>query len=162
VAARKRPPPPDPLTGLTISPAMIKWAVSIIGALLGAIVLWWQVWDRVEVHWRLEAIQKAKDDKVDADIKAATMKAETELKAAVAKLESDFGRYKESDARSGAWTLYVVQDFRAAAETRWAQECVDKKRPADVCHELAIKAEETRQRAKEQRAIAMDASKGKP
>lgn len=152
---------PEP-TGFSISPAMIKWLLGTLIALFTAIVLWWQVFDRVDAHWRLEAIQKAKDDKIDADIKGVAAKADTDLKGAITKIENDFAKYKEADRRAGAWTLYIVQDFRAAAEAKWAQDCVDRKRPADICRELDAKASEARARANEQRAAAMDSSKEKP
>ncbi len=160
--AAKRAAPKAAPASLVISRAFITWVVSIVGSLLLALIAWWQVWDRVEVHWRLEAIQKARDDKIDSDIKAVAAKAEADLKAAIAEVKSDVAKYKEADRRAGAWTSYMLQDFRAAAEAKWAQDCVLQKRPADMCRELETKATDARSRANEQRASAMDASKGQP
>ncbi len=158
-----RKPPPQ---SFTVSRAGLTWFVGIVGGLIvayiGAMQIWDSIWTRVDARWRLEAVQKAKDEKVDAQIKGVAEKADADLKAAVAEIKTDISKYKEEDRRSGAWTSYMLQDFRAAAEAKWAQDCADRKRPADVCKELELKADEARKRANEQRALAMDASKGKP
>ncbi len=148
--------------GFVVSRSFVTWAVSIVGGILLALTAWWQVWDRIELHWRLEATQKAKDETIDAAIKSVAAKAESDLKAAIAEVKTDVAKYKEQDRRAGAWTSFQLQDFRAAAEAKWAQDCVMQKRPADMCRELETKATEARTRANEQRAAAMDASKGQP
>lgn len=148
MTAKKKPAEQE---DITISPAMLKWIVGVVGGLLAALVLWWQVWDRIDSRWRLETIQKAKDDQADAAIKGV------EAKAA-----ADLAKHKEADRRGDAWTLFVIQDFRAAAETKWAEDCTKEKRPADVCRELDRKATDSRQRATELRGAAMAASKEGP
>lgn len=153
MTARKKPAvePVDDGREFTVTPAMLKWGFGVMTALLGAFILWTQAWEKIDSRWRLESIQKANDAKVSAEISAIDKKAVDAL--------SD---HVKADNRSRTWTLFVIQDFRAAAETRWAEECVDKKRPADVCRELDRKATESRARAAEMRSKAMEASKETP
>ncbi len=162
MAAPKRPPS----AGFTVSRSGLTWFVGILGGLIvayiGAMQIWDSIWVRVDARWRLESIQKANDAAVDASIKAVAAKADADLKAAIAEVKTDISKYKEDDRRAGAWTSFMLQDFRAAAEAKWSQDCIDRKRPADICKELEIKADDARKRANEQRALAMDASKGKP
>lgn len=143
MAAKK----PAPQTEITISPATLKWLCSILAGLAAGLLVWWQVWDRVDARWRREEVQVARDAKAEADLKAL------EAKAAAA-----LATHSVSEQRARLWMLYVVQDFRASAETRWAEECVDKKRPADVCREAERKAAESRTRASEARTQAKDVS----
>lgn len=150
-ARKKAPPDDDDPQEITLSPRMIKWTVGLVTGALGFFVLWSQVWDRIDARWRLETIQQANDAKVAAEISAVDKKAAEAL--------SD---HVKADNRSRAWTLFVIQDFRAAAETRWAEECLAKKLPADVCRELDRKATESRQRAAEARTKAMEASRETP
>lgn len=150
MTARKKPPPDDDEEP-AITPRQLKWVIWFISGVLGAVILWWQVWDRIDNRWRLESIQKANDEKVASELKALDAKAADAL--------SD---HIKADNRSRAWTLFVIQDFRAAAETRWAEECVAKKLPAEVCRELERKASESRQRAAEARTKANEASREKP
>jgi len=148
MTARKKT---EPQEEITISPAMLKWAIGIVTGFLGLLVLWWQVWDRIDNRWRQESIQKAIDAKVSSDITAVDKKAADAL-----------GDHLKADARSRAWTLFAIQDFRASAETRWSEECPGKKLPPEVCRELDRKATESRARAAEMRTKAMEASKESP
>lgn len=146
----------------TISPRQLKWLLWVAGAVLGLLLVWWQVWDRVESHWRREEVQKAIDAKVAAEIVAAKEKAASDLAAVDKKATDALSDHLKADARSRAWTLFAIQDFRAAAETRWAEECIAKKLPADVCRDLDRKATASRQQAQEARTRAMEASKESP
>jgi hypothetical protein len=151
-----------PREGVSISPAAIKWIAGTLAAIFAAVVAWWQIWDRVDNHWRLETIQKAQDDKLAADVKAAREKAEADVKATEAKIKAELATHKERDASSSAWTLYVIQDFRAAVESKWASDCIRNKAPVDICREQDRKAQEASAQASNLKAQAQQASKEKP
>lgn len=150
MTARKQPSPPEP-NYVQLSPALIKWVVGIVGGVFLAIIAWWQIWDRIDNHWRLETTQKARDDKSDVELKAMRDKA-----------AADLIEHKKADLRSQSWTLSAIYDFRAAAETKWAEDCAKDKRPPDICRELERKAAATRERASQTKDAAMNASKEGP
>lgn len=150
-SAPVRREPPTQHDGVSISPAAIKWIVGTLAALFAAIVAWWQIWDRVDNHWRLESIQKAQDDKAAAEIKAVREQTKAELLV-----------HKDRDASSSAWTLYVIQDFRAAVESKWASDCLRNKAPLDICREQDRKAQEASTQASNLKAQAQQISKEKP
>jgi hypothetical protein len=149
MTTRKKAPPEE--DEISITPKQLKWIIGLVAGFFGALVLWWQVWDRIDNRWRLESIQKANDAKVAAEINAVDKKAADAL-----------GDHLKADNRARSWTLFAIQDFRASAETRWAEECADRKRPPDVCRELDRRAATSRQQAQELRSKAMEASKEAP
>lgn len=130
---------------------MIKWGVGLLASLLAGLVAWFTVWDRIDTHWRQETVQKAQDQKIEATVKAVADKAATDLES-----------HKTAEARRSAWTLWFIQDFRAAAEMKWAEDCASAKKPADVCREYERRAAATAREADNLKAAAKDASKEKP
>jgi hypothetical protein len=146
--ARRQPPSS---AGFTISPATVKWGLSGVAALFAALVGYWQVMDRIDNHWRLESIQRAKEAQDAAELKALRDKLEAELR-----------EHKGNDVRTAAWTIWLIQDFRAAAEQKWAKDCVHLKYDAGMCSELEQQAAETRRQAIESKHKAEDVSKEKP
>jgi hypothetical protein len=138
------------LSRIAFSPSFIKWAIGVAAGLVGLVVAWNSLVDRIENHWRLESIQTAKDAKVDADIKAARDKAEQDTKALARRAE--VGR---------AWLFYSLGDFRANSSQQWAQVCPALKQPREVCERWAADAMQARQEAAEAKRSATDAGKDK-
>lgn len=148
---KRYPPQDDSDDGVVLSPRLIKWAAGAIGALLGALVAWFAVWDRIENHWRLETIQATRDKQLDAEIKATRDKADADTKALAKRAE--VGR---------SWLFYNLSDFRADNSQQWAQVCTALKQPPEVCSKWQADASQLRQEATEARRAASDAGKSPP
>ncbi len=142
---------PEPQREFTISASAIKWTAGVGASLLAALVAWFTVWERIDTHWRQESVQKAQDQKIEAQVKAVGDKAATDLEI-----------HKTAEARRSAWTLWFIQDFRAAAERKWAEDCIGAKKPSDVCREYQHRADATAREADSLKSVAKEASKEKP
>lgn len=133
-----------------LSPAAIKWGLSAVAAVLGVIVVWWQVWDRIDAHWRLETVQAAQDKALKADIQAAKDKADADVKELARRAE--VGR---------AWLFWSVTDGKAVNTSQWAELCKFLKRPGDVCVKYEQDAAAYRQEAVEAKRAATAAGREK-
>lgn len=148
---KRRAAPADDDPGFTISPRFIKWALGAVGTLLGVLVAWFAVWDRIENHWRLETIQATRDKQIDAEIKNVREKAEADTKA-IAK-RAEIGR---------SWLFYNLSDFRADNSQQWAQVCTALKQPPEVCAKWQSDAAQLRQEAADAKRSANETGKGTP
>ncbi len=146
----KRTPPRALPTEFTVSSKFIGWAIGVLAGLLGAIIAWNQLWDRIDSRWRLETIQAAQDKKIAADIAAVKDKAETDTKRLAQRAEQ--GR---------AWLFWSITDSKAQSADQWATVCASLKLPVDTCGKFKQNAENLRQEALAAKRDATDASKDK-
>ena len=143
----KRKPPPQEFT---ISAGLIKWAVGIIVLILGGVVSWFAVWDRIDSHWRLETVQAANDKRIDADIKQAREKAENDTKALARNAE--VGR---------AWVRSSIVDTKAYTAAQFARICHALRLPAEECERQKVEADQFRQEAADAKREALVTGKEK-
>lgn len=137
--------------GFVLTPQTIKWLIGVFATLVGAYVGWKVVWADIDSHWRQEAIQKAVDEKVAADIKAVGVKA-----------TADMVEHKKNETRSNAWQTWYIQDFRAAVQTQWYKQCLKDTKGKGDCSDLESQAADAKVQANQTKAAASDLSKEKP
>lgn len=133
-----------------VTSRQIKWAIGLLGGIVGLYLGWQQVWDRFDAHWRLESIQATQDKSVQIQMKAIEDKASAETKAIARRAE--VGR---------AWLLYSLGDFRADNGQQWAQVCPALKQPPEVCEKWKQDAQQARQEAMDAKRQANEAGKDK-
>ncbi len=143
----KRKPAPQEFT---VSASFIKWMVGIVVLILGGVVSWFAVWDRIDSHWRLETVQALNDKKVDDQIKQAREKAEADTKA-LAK-NADVGR---------AWVRSSVIETKAYTAAQFARICRALKLPGDECERQKAEADQFRIEASDAKRDALNAGKEK-
>jgi hypothetical protein len=119
-----------------LSPAVIRWGLSVFASILGIAYAWHQGWEKVESHWRLESVQAAQDRATAAAIKAVEDKADAADKELARRAE--VGR---------AWVFWAVVDSKATNSSQWAELCKYLKRPGDVCARFEAEAQQYRQEA---------------
>lgn len=51
-----------------------------------------------------------------------------------------FKQHQGSDRQKFAWIIFGIQDFRAAAAAKWAEDCRNQKRPDSECARLEREA----------------------
>lgn len=135
----------------TFTSGQVKWVVGILGGLLALFLAWDQVWQKIEAHWRLEAVQAAKDKQLDTQMKSIEDKAANDSKQIARRAE--IGR---------AWLFYNLSDFRADNTQQWAQVCTALKQPPEVCQKWQADAAQLRQEAADAKRQANEAGKGMP
>lgn len=53
---------------------------------------------------------------------------------------SKFKNHQGNDGQKFAWIIFSIQDFRAAAAAKWAEDCRNQKRPEAECARLEREA----------------------
>jgi hypothetical protein len=58
-----------------------------------------------------------------------------------------FKQHQSTDGQKFAWIIFSIQDFRAAAAAKWAEDCRNQKRPESECARLEREANSLTQQA---------------
>lgn len=127
---------PQPVDVVHVA-SSIKWVIGAVGAVLGLLVAWYIVQDRIDSHWRLETVQTVKDKEVEVKLRTLAQKAEV-------------GR---------AWLFVAITDFKADWREQQADDCREQKKPNCARSEsAALQARAEAQDAKRNAAAISNAN----
>lgn len=73
-----------------------------------------------------------------------------------------FKSHQGTDGQKFAWIIFSIQDFRAAAASKWAEDCRNQKRPESECQRLEREANSLTQQALDLKKEAAATTKEKP